>query len=231
MKAKRTAAVASGEWHEDSRVTLHEYLNEWIVRYQGRNRRGFREGTREEYKRLLDQYALSYFSVRVRLAEISPRHISQYVSWLCDRPSTKGGTLSESAVRNCLNPLRAAFATAVSEGLVRHNPCAGVSLPNRPSAEDIEEEDVRPLSREQLADFLRVVPARHRLLFKFLAATGLRLSEVRALQWRHLKLDGSSPHVMVRRGIVRGRIKRGSKSNAGSATIRQPSRLSATCIC
>ena len=207
LKAKRTTAVASGEWHEDSRVTLHEYLNEWIDRYQGRGSRGFREGTRDEYRRLLSQYALEYFSERVKLAEVTPRHVSQFVSWLCDQPSSKGGTLSDSAVRNCLNPIRAAFATAVSEGLVRHNPCAGVSLPHRPTADDIEDEDVRPLSREQLADFLKVVPARHRLLFKFLAATGLRLSEVRALQWRHLKLDGSEPSVKVRRGTVRGRIQ------------------------
>ncbi len=215
LKAKRTAAVASGEWHEDSRVTLDAYLREWIERYQGRGRRGFRDGTREEYRRLIDNYILQsdnedgggYFSQRVKLAEITPRHISQFVSWLCDQPSSKGGTLSDSAVRNCLNPLRAAFATATSEGLIRHNPCVNVSLPHRPTAEDVEDEDVWPLSREQLAAFLNVVPARHRLLFDFLASTGLRLSEVRALQWRHLKLDGSEPCVKVRRGIVKGRIQ------------------------
>src|SRR5207248_2672783 len=39
-----------------------------------------------------------------------------------------------------------------------------------------------------------------------LAATGLRVSEAIALQWRHVQLDGSAPHVKVRRGIVRGRL-------------------------
>jgi integrase len=35
---------------------------------------------------------------------------------------------------------------------------------------------------------------------------GLRVSETIALQWHHLELDGSSPHVKVRRAIVRGRV-------------------------
>jgi integrase len=37
-----------------------------------------------------------------------------------------------------------------------------------------------------------------------LAATGLRISEARALQRRHVKLDGSAPHIRVRRARVGG---------------------------
>jgi integrase len=207
LKASRQAAVASGEFHEDSRIKLLDYLGEWIERYQGTGRRGFRENTRDEYRRLMAAYAFEFFSERVKLAEITPRQVSKFVQWLCEQPSRKGGTLSDSAVRNALNPLRAAFSTATSEGLIRSNPCAGVSLPHRPTAEETEEEDVRPLSREQLRLFLAVVPARYRLLFKFLASTGLRLSEVRAIRWRHLRLDGSEPCVMVRQGFVRGRLQ------------------------
>ena len=32
------------------------------------------------------------------------------------------------------------------------------------------------------------------------------MSEAIALQWRHVELDGSAPHVKVRRGIVRGTL-------------------------
>jgi integrase len=44
-------------------------------------------------------------------------------------------------------------------------------------------------------------------MFRVLAATGLRVSELLALQWRHLKLDGERPCVRVRRAYVRNRIE------------------------
>ena len=60
------------------------------------------------------------------------------------------------------------------------------------------------LTSDQLATFLAIVDTRHRVLFRLLASTGLRISEALALQWRHLQLDGDRPHVKVRRAIVKG---------------------------
>ena len=44
-------------------------------------------------------------------------------------------------------------------------------------------------------------------MLRLLAATGLRVSELIALEWRHLRLDGSEPCVRVRRALVRGRVE------------------------
>jgi integrase len=54
---------------------------------------------------------------------------------------------------------------------------------------------------------LALIPAEHRLFFRVLAATGLRISEAVALQWKHLQLDGERPHIKVRRGVVRNRFE------------------------
>ncbi len=43
-------------------------------------------------------------------------------------------------------------------------------------------------------------------MFCVLASTGLRVSELIALQWRHVRLDGSTPAVRVRRALVKGRL-------------------------
>ncbi len=45
----------------------------------------------------------------------------------------------------------------------------------------------------------------HRLMFELLAVTGLRRSELLALEGRHLVLDGDSPHVKVRQRVRRRR--------------------------
>src|SRR5271156_1565987 len=58
VKAARATDIERGEFEQHSRITLHEYASEWIERYQGTGRRGFREETRTEYRALLDKYAL-----------------------------------------------------------------------------------------------------------------------------------------------------------------------------
>ena len=230
-KSARRTDIARGEFDERSRVTLHEYAPEWVARYLGRGSRGFRESTRDDYRRQLQQYAFAYFPEGLRLTEVSPSKVAGFIGWLCDgrkqaeaahalavQRAEDNGTaappaladdavrkLSDATVRNIMAPLRACLATAVREGLIRTNPARDIDLPHRAALGD-DDEGARALSREQLATFLLVVPARHRLLFEVIAATGLRISEVIALEWGHVQLDGSSPHVKVRQAFVRGRM-------------------------
>src|SRR2546427_12405799 len=59
LKSARVADRDRGELHEESRIRFRAYAEEWIERYQGRAG-SFRESTREEYRRCLDQYAYPY---------------------------------------------------------------------------------------------------------------------------------------------------------------------------
>lgn len=204
-KAARTTDIDRGEHQEQTRVILREYALGWVERYQGRGRRGFRDHTRSEYRRQLEQYAFRYFPGRTRLTDISPAKIAGFVAWLCD-PEKQGRALSDGTIRNIIKPLRACLASAVREGLIRSNPARDVDLPHRPTAENAEDEEVHAMSRDELTTFLDLCPEQWRVFFWFLAATGLRISEAVALQWRHLHLDGSAPHVKVRRALVKGRI-------------------------
>jgi integrase len=137
---------------------------------------------------------------------VTPRHLAQYVGWLCDE-SKQGKRLSDSSVANAVIPVRAALSTARREGMIRNNPAQGLALPHREQVQDEDHEEIKALSRDQLRQLLAIVPERHRLLLELLAATGLRISEALALQRRHLKLDGSRPHVRVRRAIVKRRVE------------------------
>jgi len=77
----------------------------------------------------------------------------------------------------------------------------------REQVRDEDGEEVRPLTREQLAIVLDLAPSRHRAMLELLAGTGLRISEGIALQRRHLHLDGARPKVRVRRAIVKRRVQ------------------------
>jgi integrase len=212
-KSARSTDIERGEFEQRSRVTLREYAEPWIERYLGRGRGGFREGTRDEYRRQLDTYIYPHFGT-AKLTEITPSRVAGFVGWLCKQTTpapTEGDKdrrvpLSDATVRNIMAPLRACLSSAVREGLIRSNPAREADLPHRPTAEDSEDEEVKAMSEEELTTLLELIPARHRLLFRLLAATGMRISEAIALQWRHLELDGSTPHLKVRRALVKGRM-------------------------
>jgi integrase len=202
-KRRREAEVAEGAFSEGGREKLHDYALDWIERYQGTGRRGYRPETRDEDRRLLERYTLAYFPSDLKIAEITPRMVADFIGWLTRQPSRRGGTLSDSAVRNAFRPLSVCLSSARREGLIRHNPASEAVLPNRPEPED--EERARPFPGDTMEMVVASVRPEHRLMFELLAATGLRRSELLALEGRHLSLGGKQPHVKVRKRLRRRR--------------------------
>jgi integrase len=213
-----------GELQERTTISLLRYLEEWVERYRGQGRRGFRENTRDEYRRLIRLYARRYFSGRLKLTELTTYELARFLDWLADEQE-QGRRFSDRTIANISIPVRAALATAKREGLIRHNPAQGLALPQRERHED-ETEEIKVFSREQLAAILAMAPERHRPLFELLATCGLRISEAIALQRLHLQLDGPEPEVCIRRAIVRERIEP-PKSRHGRREVRLPTFVAA----
>jgi integrase len=232
LRVRRSASVEDGSHQPQTRERFVDYARAWVERYQGNGRRGFTEDTRADYKRDLERYAIPHLG-RLRLEQITPRHVAGFVAWLCDE-SEQGQRradelreagkevpeqvepvyLADASVRRILAPVRACLRTATAEGVIRHNPTHGAALPARDErlrieqgTDELDEHDVRVLSTEQLAALLAVMPAPHKLLVRLLAATGMRISEAFALRWGDLQLDGERPAVRVRRAYVRGKFK------------------------
>jgi integrase len=224
LKSAREADVARGEFQELSRVTFCEYADDWVDRYRGRGRNGFREETRKKYRADLERYAYPYFGKRLRrrLGEVTPRDISGFVAWLCDE-KVHSRVLSDSRVRNIVAPVRACFATAVEEGVMRQNPAARVRLPHRPRIED-DGETIRVLTHEQLAMFLALIHPDYKLFFRLLAGTGLRYSEAIGLQKKHLRLSGLRPAARVRQRLYKEKLAP-PKSKYGRRDVPLPDDL------
>jgi len=209
-KAKRaalTADVARGEYRALSSVTFEAYAAEWIANYQGRTARGLREQTRREYRRALgldeegnvredNGGAVAYFGRR-RLAEIEPRDVKAYIAHVAERG------VARDTIRLAVAPVRALFATAVEEGLIRSNPAAGIRLPAGVAREQ-EQEHAKALSEDELRALLVAADEPWRLLFTFLAQTGLRISE--AVPLRFADVDFGRRRVKVRRRYHKGNL-------------------------
>lgn len=222
IKRRREADRDAGEYFEASREMFEVYAVEWVERYQGNGRRGFSEPTRDDYRRDLARYAYPKLG-STALAAITPRDIANWIAWLCDEDE-QGQILADATVRRIVSPVRSCLSNARREGLIRSNPVDGAVLPYRPKVE--EEPKSRAMTREELYTFLTIVPAKWKPMFRLLAATGLRWSELIALRWKDLDLNASNPSVRVCRAIVRSQVKP-PKTEHGRRKIPVPLQIAA----
>lgn len=197
LKASLATDVARGDFRELSDVTFDDYAREWVRTYQGRTGRGIRETTLEEYRKDLEIDPIPYFGRR-RLAEIEPRHIKALAKHIADRG------VAPATVRTVMAPVRALFATAAEEGLIRSNPCAGIRLAGRRPPGEEPADVTRALTEQELARVIDETPEEWRLFVRFLAQTGLRIGEAIALLWGDLDLG--TRRVKVRRRIYKGTV-------------------------
>jgi integrase len=197
--------------------TLHGFSLAWLDRYAGTGHDSVRANTRREYRRLLVNFALTYFDREVRVRDLDRAAVQHFVDWLTIRPG-RAGRLCDRSVANALTPLRLALDAAVAEGLLDANPAAEVVLPRRRAGRAWSARERRYLTRAELVRLLDEVPAKWRPLFELLAATGLRISEAVGLRWSDLALDGATPHLRVYRAIVKGAIV-APKSRHGARVI------------
>jgi integrase len=211
LKSALATDVDRGEYREQSRVRFADYAAEWSETYQGRTSRGIREQTRSDYRSLLERDATPFFG-RYRLAEIEPRDVKAFVSQLAARG------LEPTSIRKVLAPVRALFATAVEEGLIRSNPAAGVRVAMPENSDDeATGAGVKALSEAELVAVLERVPSEWRLFFNFLAQSGLRIGEAVELRWSDIDLGQGT--LRVRRRFYRGHVD-APKSRYGKRQLR-----------
>lgn len=180
LKAELTADVSRGEYRPATRTTFAEYAASWIETYQGRTTRGIRPETIRDYKDELDRFAVPLLG-KLRMSEIEPRHIKRLATSL----SARG--LAPATVRLALAPVRALFATAVEEGVLRSNPTVGVRVA-KPATLDDDDQPEKALTDAQLAELLAQIADAHRPFVTFVSQTGMRISEAVAIRWSDIDL-------------------------------------------
>lgn len=206
LKSTLAADIARGELQETRKLTFEQYASEWMTTYGGRTTKGIREITMRRYRTVIEREVVPLLG-KLQLADIEPRDIKRYAVTIADRG------VSANTVRLYLAPLRALFATAVEDGLIRHNPASGI---RNVYGHRAEPEHEKALTDAQLRAVIDAAPEPHRLLLTFLAETGLRISEAVALQRRDVDLDAA--RLVVRRRYSQGTVD-APKSIAGRRSV------------
>lgn len=227
LRAQLTADVARGELRELSRVTVPDYARSWITTYRGRTSTPIREHSRKNLERRLED-AYEFFG-EMRMAEVEPQDVKAFAAWVAGR-KRRGvrykadlRPLSANTVRLTLAPVKAMFATAFEEGVIRVNPAAGIRLAvpqQRVSTDEDDAGDVKALTGPELTAVLTAIAAtapEWLLFFRVLVSLGLRFSEISELRWRDVDLGART--VKIRRVAYEGRVGP-PKSKYGRRTLR-----------
>lgn len=153
------------------------FLSEWLSRQE----QHLKSSTLLDYRKIVNNILIPAFGV-MPIASINRKEIRAMLD------ARKSGN---KRLANIQSVLRLALSSAVDDDLIEHNPLAGWTYARKepPKTED----DIDPFSPDEQQAILAVAPAELRNMWQFMLWTGLRTSEMVALNWGD---------VDFRRGVV-----------------------------
>ncbi|TBR39261.1 MULTISPECIES: Arm DNA-binding domain-containing protein [Dyella] len=182
-------------------ITLGPALETWLKGMKGQ----IEHSTFRDYDLAIQRVWVPAFGTR-RLTELTRADLK---AWVAER------SCGIKRIRNLLLPLRGLYAQALDDQQINVNPFVGWTP--RKIEPPKETDDVDPFGPSEVAAILESCDGQVRNLFQFGFWTGLRTSELIALRWEDVDLDGGT--ITVRRAKVRKQVK-APKTKAGRRTMQ-----------
>lgn len=177
--------IDAGSWQEPSKMTVSDWFEIWLTDYQGHNT----ERTVNKYRSIVNTHFIPMLG-NMKLSKLLPLHIRQTINKLND----KG--LQPVTLKNYIRILGASMQCAIEAGLIKENPVDNAKVPRVPPTQlhIIEVSDI-PAFTAAAED----TPYPNEL--KLMLYTGLRIGELRGLQWGDCDLDVPAPTIHVQRQL------------------------------
>lgn len=182
---------------KSSNKTVSKALDEFMQS----SRRRLEKSTLRDYHSAVEFHLKPEFGDK-RIIDVTATDIKAWIGGL---------TISAKRINNILIPLRTVFEDAYSDGLIDRNPVSRVrNLATR-------SEEPQPFTPNEIERILRVLSDQGKNLIQFAVWTGLRTSELIALEWSDVDWEASL--VRVRRATVNKQTKQ-PKTKAGERDVK-----------
>jgi integrase len=196
--------------HVSSRLTIGELLTQFLARVKTTQQ----PSTYTTYSKGCAAHLMPVFG-SILLTELTPMILREWVSSLA---------LTRKTVSNILIPLRAILDEAVNDDLIERNPLERVvlgKLLNKQTINSAYAPD--PFDQQERQAILQAASKQARPFFQFAFYSGLRPSELIALEWPDVEWAQNRVH--VQRAVVEKKEKC-TKTRAGNRflTLLQPAR-------
>lgn len=183
-----------------ARQTLGDYLDAWI------DSKGptIKASTAEGYRKIINGV------LRPKIGAISLAEFRRGDA----RQMCEGIAATNKRIANILSVLRAALQDAVGDDLIDSNPIAGWTYARNVAPR--EEDDVDPFTPDEQRAILKALPDQGRNLIQFALWSGLRTSELVALQWNDI--DFGRGEIRVRRATTQAARRQAETTKTRSGT-------------
>ena len=176
---------------------------------------GLRPNSAKVYRDIINAHLAPFFKSGL-LSDVKPMHIKRLMA---DKSN-----LSHSRQAKILSTVSQVMESAVADGLVIKNPCAGiVASGDRPK-------EKTPLTRQQQTEIVSAVKETRAELFVLLCLyAGLRREEALGLMWSSVNVDCDTPYIEIKHTVSLGQSglehTEKLKSKAARRTIPVPAVL------
>lgn len=166
-------------------LTIGEWLHTWL----DIKRPTLKASTVDGYRKLIDGRLIPAFG-DILITDLKKSHVREWGS---------KQTVSNKTIGNIISPLRDSLTDAVEDEIIEVNPLAGWAYRNkeRPKSED---DDIDPFTIDEQAAILDALAGQGKNLIQFALWTGLRTSELVALDWGDI--DWHRKEICVSRAIT-----------------------------
>ena len=179
--AELLVSIEQGSYVKPKRISLGEWLNEWLNGYVKTN---CSPRTLDGYQSILERHLIPNLGM-IPLSQVQPQHIQQYYARALSDGRTDGkGALSSRSVLHIHRVLFQALNYAVRQGLLIRNPAQLVDPPRAKKSK------MKTLIPQEVSMLLNVAQDTHYYpIIHTAVKTGLRQAELLGLRWRDLDLD------------------------------------------
>jgi integrase len=185
-------------------MRLRDYLDRWLKDI----RPGLKVSTFIVYRRIVDHQIVDQFGGHA-LTQLNWKDVRDWVARKDASAKTKG---------NILSVLRTALDDAVEDEFIDANPLAGKKMRRKGDTKPRKDE-IDPFSAEERAAILGVAAGQEKNFLQFALWTGLRISELCALDWGDV--DWVNQRIFVQRALTQhSKEPETPKTAAGERYVR-----------
>lgn len=190
--------------HVKTNITIGELLRDFLDQIKATREHSTYIG----YKKVCEAHLIPYFG-EVALQDLKPAFIREWI---------RGLQVTSKTVSNLLIPLRAIIEQALNDEYIKSNPLDKIVISKLLSKQTSKSNfKVDPFDKNEVKAILDATHHEQiRNLFQFAFFTGLRTSELIALQWEDIDLTHGIINVV--RAVVKKQIK-GTKTIAGKRQV------------